>query len=451
MNEKTSVLEKIQEKVIPYANKFGQQRHVQAISTGLMYIIPLTLLGAIFNIIANPPVTEAILQQGGFMTIFTGWFHFAQEYNSILTIPFNMTMGMVSVVAVTGISFNLARSYKMKELSTAIMSLIMFLIIASPASPAYLAAALNGATDVSQLMTTNVLDTTYLGSAGLFVAIVIGLVSTEITRFCQEKNLTIKMPDVVPPAVSESFSCVIPAFVNFIILFGIDLLCKNFSGVGLPVMINQILTPAIDNVNSPVVMILIILLGNFLWLFGIHGASIVSALYVPIMLSATISNGQLVAAGQDPVFSAVFLNNFANSYLGITILAMFAKSKQMKAIGKVGIVPGFFMINEPVIFGLPIMFNPILAIPHLLIPAISMLIAWGGYSIGFLTPDFNLIFAQLPLGMNALFGSMSFNNFIFAIAMVGVQIVLWYPFFKLYDKQLIAKEQEAEKTLESEA
>lgn len=449
MNETTSFLDRLQEKVIPYANKFAQQRHVQAISTGLMYIIPLTLLGAIFNIIANPPVTQSILEQGGFMTIFSGWFHFAQEYNSILTIPFNMTMGLVSVVAVTGISFNLAKSYKMKELSTAIISLIMFLIIAAPAAPAYMASSLAGVSDLSQVMPVNALNTTYLGSGGLFVAIVIGLLSTEITRFCQDKKLVIKMPDVVPPAVSESFSCVIPAFINFIILFGIDLLCKNFGGVGMPAMINQILTPAIDNVNSPVVMILIVMLGNFLWLFGIHGASIVSALYVPIMLSSTIANGQLVAAGQDPVFSAVFLNNFTNSYLGITILAMFAKSRQMKAIGKVAIVPGFFMINEPVIFGLPIMFNPILAIPHLLIPAISMLIAWAGYSVGFLTPDFNLIFAQLPLGLNALFGSMSINNFLFAIAIVGLQIVLWYPFFKIYDKQLIAKEKETEVTLDS--
>jgi len=442
---KKPLLDVLQEKVMPIANKIGNQRHMKAISSGLMYLIPLSLLGAIFNIIANPPITESIIQQGGlYAKIFSGWYYFAQHYKAILTVPGNMTVGLMSIVAVIGISYNLAKSYKMKELSTAILSLIMFLIVASPLEPAYLASVVTQGADISKLPSASVLNSAYLGSPGLFVAIVIALLSTEVTRFCFKKNLKITMPDSVPPAVAESFSAVIPAIINCIIFFGADLLLKKFSGVSLPAAITSILTPAIDNINTPVAMIGIITLGNFLWLFGIHGAAITSMLYLPVSLALTGANAALVADGQSPVFEPVFLTQFANAYFGLNLLLLFAKSKQLKAVGKVSIIPGVFMISEPLIFGSPIMFNPILAIPHLLAPIISMILTYIGYSIGFIGAPFNVLFARLPLGLNPFFGSMDFNNLIFFFLMMPVHVLIWYPFFKVYDRQLVIKEKEAE-------
>lgn len=444
-SKKQAISNFIQNKIIPVSGKIGNQRHIQAISTGLMYLIPLTLLAAIFNILANPPITQAIIDEGGwYATLFRGWFNFAQEYRTILSIPPNMTMGLISVIAVVGISYNLAKSYKMKELSTAFLSLIMFLIVAAPAVPAYLASVLTPDADLSQIAPTNVLDTSYLGAAGLFVAIVIALLSTEVTRFCLEKNLKITMPDSVPPAVSESFSSVIPAIINCFVFFGLNVLLNNFLGTSLPDVINSVLTPAVDNVNTPLAIIAIITFGNLLWIFGIHGPAITSVLYIPIMFSVVGANAELVAQGQEPLFQPVMLTQFANAYFGFTILLLFAKSKQLKSVGKVGIIPGVFLISEPVIFGTPIMFNPILAIPQLLAPVITMLLALVGYNVGFLEPDFNIIFAQLPLGLNAFFASMSFRNLIFFFLMIGVQVLIWYPFLKVYDRQLVKSEKEVE-------
>lgn len=438
MNEK---LTKLANKVLPVANKIGNQRHIQSISSGLMYLIPFALLGAIFNIIANPPLTETIIQQGGWYSkLFSGWFHFAQEHRAILMTPSNMTMGLMSVIAVLGISFNLAKSYKMKELSTSLLALVMFLIVAAPSVPAYIASLVTSGADISTIPTTAVLDMTNLGSTGLFVAIVISLLSTEVTRFCKAKNLVIKMPSSVPPNVADSFSSVIPAIINCAVFFGVNLFSENVFGYSLPELINSVLTPAINNVNTPIAIISIITLGNLLWIFGMHGPAMMSMLYIPISFAMTGANVELVAAGKEAIFQPVYLTQFANAFFGLTVLLLIAKSKQLKAIGKVGIIPGIFLISEPVVFGTPIMFNPILAIPHLLAPIVMMSLGWIASSFGFLAGDVNIIFAQLPLGLNSFFGSMSINNVIFYFLMIPVQILIWYPFFKIYDKQLVMKE-----------
>lgn len=440
---KTSFLENIQDKVMPVANKIAQQKHVQAISTGLMYTIPLTLLGAIFSIIANPPITETIMEEGGwYATLFGWWYNFATAYHAELILPTNMTMGLLSIVAVMGISYNLAKAYKLKALSTSLTALIMFLIVSAPAIPAYLQSVVENVDDLASVQTVNVLDVTFLGSAGLFVAIVIAIISTEITRFCIKKNLVIKMPDSVPPNVAEPFSSVVPVLLNSVIFYGISLFVQEMFTISLPILIMYVLTPAISNVNTPVAIIAIVALGNFLWLFGIHGAAITSTLYIPVLMQMTAANAEIVASGGTPVFQPVFLTGYSNAFFGITLLLLFAKAKQLKALGKIGIVPGVFQINEPVIFGAPIMFNPIFAIPLIVTPIITMTLAYLGYLVGFLNAPFNLIFALLPIGLNEFFGSMSFNNFFFFMLMLVVQVVCWYPFFKIYDKQLIKQEQE---------
>lgn len=446
---KTNILESVQDKIMPIANKVGQQRHIQAISSGLMYTIPLTLLGAVFSIIANPPITEALMEEGGwYASLFGWWYNFALTYRAELLLPTNMTMGLLSIVAVMAISYNLAKAYNLKSISVSLTALVMFLIVSAPAVPAYLQSALAGIEDLSTAATVNVLETSYLGSAGLFVAIVVAIFSTEITKFCIKRNLVIKMPDSVPPNVSESFSSVIPVMINCMIFYGISLFSQNVLSRNFPTLIMSILTPAISNVNTPFAIIAIITLGNFLWLFGIHGAAITSTLWVPVMMQMTAANAEIVASGGSPVFQPVFLTGFSNAFFGITLLLLFAKSKQLKALGKVSIVPGVFLISEPVIFGAPIMFNPILAIPCLLAPIINMLLGYIAFTIGFIQAPFNLIFAQLPIGLNAFFGSMSFNNLFFYMLTLVVQVMVWYPFFKIYDRQLVHQESEQEQLVE---
>lgn len=446
-NEKRSFIDKFQDFLMPIAAKLSEQRHLKAIMAGIMLTIPFTLLSAIFSIIANPPLTEGMLANGGwYVSLFTPWYNFATQYKDILQVPINMSTGILSLLVVVGVSYSLAKHYELNSFSTALTALVMFLLIAAPATAGYLPSVLEAVGgDITLATTTNVIDMSFLGSAGMFVAIIIGLTSTEVTRFCIKKNIVIKMPDVVPPAVSESFSTVIPLLINTAVFYGIAIFCNSVIGISLPLIITSILTPAIDNINTPIAIIGIITFGNFLWFFGIHGPALFSMLYIPIMFQTVGENTALVAQGLDPVFQPVMLTNFSNAYFGLVLLmVIISKSKQLKAVGKVSLIPGIFVISEPVIFGAPIMYNPILIVPHLLAPIVTMVLAYFGYVSGLLEPTYNLIFAQLPLGMNEFFGTMSFVNLAFYFAMILVQVVIWYPFMKIYDSQLVKKENEVE-------
>ena len=126
--------------------------------------------------------------------------------------------------------------------------------------------------------------------------------------------------------------------------------------------------------------------------------------------------------------------------LGFVILCLRSKSEQLKAIGKASIIPSFFGVNEPVLFGAPIVYNPILAIPYIFGSMLLALIMWLGYSIGFLKPGYILIMSLFPLGVADFLSSMSINNFIFCWLMIPVMAIIWYPFFKIYEKQLVEKE-----------
>jgi PTS system cellobiose-specific IIC component len=199
-------------------------------------------------------------------------------------------------------------------------------------------------------------------------------------------------------------------------------------------------------------MFVVIVFALLLWTVGVHGTMIVYPFLIPVMIGAITTNAGLVAQGQAPVFNAAFLFGACalaggtGNTLGLALLSKFkAKSEQLKAIGNVSFVPGVFGVNEPVIFGLPIAFNPILAIPFVLQGLIIAIIMWAGYSVGFLTPGFILIMSLMPIGIGEFLSTLSWKNALFSWLMVPVSTLIYYPFFKAYDAQLVIKEAEAKK------
>jgi cellobiose PTS system EIIC component len=436
-SNKKVILDIVQEKLLPIGNFLANEKHFAAIQAGLMTTIGLTLIGAIFQIIASPPVTAEMMASGGILkTLFGGWYNFAQQYKDILMVPYNMSIGLFSVIVSFSIAYQLSKKYGMSALSGGIVSLTMFLMIAAPATTYVLA-------DGSSI---TALSTTYMGGPGLFTAIIIALVSVEITRLCKKYNLVVKMPDSIPQFLQDSFTSLIPLLLNIVVLYGINVVIKSTTGVLLPDLITGLLMAPLSAVNSIPGMLFLIFIGTLLWICGVHGTMILYPLFLPILIEAITKNAALVAAGQDPVFSpvmivgAIAMVGGTGNTLGFVILCLRSKSEQLKAIGKVGIIPSFFGVNEPVLFGAPIVYNPILAIPYILGSMILALIMWLGYSIGFLKPGYILIMSLFPLGVADFLSSMNINNFIFCWLMIPVMAIIWYPFFKIYEKQLVEKE-----------
>ncbi len=440
--QNNGIMGKIQQVVLPVGNFLANQKHFASISAGLQATVGISIISA-FMTVAKTVIM--MFAEGGTLS-HIATFEWAASVGAILQVPYDMTMGLMAVIAAFAIAFNLAKHYKMNQMSTGIVAMLMFIMVAAPATAVTLA---DGST-----MTA--MDFTWLGATGLFSAILISLLSVEITHLCIKKNWVVRMPDVVPQFLQDSFTSMIPLLLNTLVIYGINVLLSVTMGISIPVLILMVFAaPLSFIVGSIPGMFVIIIFALLLWTVGVHGTMVVYPLLIPIMIPAIMQNAALVGAGQAPLFNASMLfftcacAGGTGNTLGLAFLATKAKSEQLKAIGKVSVVPGFFGVNEPVIFGFPIAFNPLMAIPFVLQGLVVALLAFLAYQIKFLTPSFILMMALMPMGVGEFLGTLSWKNALFSYLMVPVTAVIYYPFFKAYDAQLYAQEQEAAKAVEA--
>ena len=429
MNSNT-LLEKLDKVLSPIGAKVGNQIHLKSISNGMMMTLPLIVVGSIFLIIANPPVNPDLINPETaniFMKFMLSWKEFAVDNYQTLTTPYNMTMGIVGMMSAFAIAYCLASEYKMKASISGLISTAMFLMICAP--------SVDGA-----------IATNFLGADGLFIAIIIGLSSVEVTRFVESNGWQFKFPDTVPPAVTAFVNSLLPLLLNIIVLYGINILIISNIGISIPEAIMKVLTPALSVVDNIWGYLAIITLGNVLWLLGVNGTSIIFPIVFALGIQNTGINADLVAKGQDPsvimnlqMFRFAILGGAGNT-LGLTLLMMKSKSAHLKSLGRLGIVPGVCGINEPIIFGGPIVFNPILAIPFIVTPIITVGLGYLAQVMGLITPGYLVDPSFTPFFAQAYFSSMDWRNVLFVFGLVILSIVIYYPFFKIYEKNMLAQE-----------
>lgn len=429
MNQ-SPLLEKLDRTLSPIGAKVGNQRHLKAVSEGMMMTLPLIVIGSIFLILANPPINVDLVDPATaniFVKFLLNWKEFAVNNYSMLTTPFDMTMGIVGMMSAFTISYFLAGEYKMKAPICGLISTAVFLMVSAPVS--------EGA-----------MPTSFLGADGLFVAIIIALSTVEITRFVENKGWQFKFPDSVPPAVTAFVNSLVPLLLNIIVIYGINIFIVSNMGVNLPQAIMKILTPALSVVDNIWGYILIITFSNILWILGVNGTSIIFPIVFSLGIANTGINADLVAAGQDPnvymnlqMFRFAILGGAGNA-LGLILLMMRSKSSHLKTLGRLGIVPAMCGINEPIIFGTPIVFNPILAIPFIVTPIITVLLGYFAQVLGFITPGYMVDPSFIPFFAQAYFSSMDFKNVIFVFLLVAMSVVTYYPFFKIYEKNMLLQE-----------
>lgn len=441
-------IEFLQKHLVPLGNWMTKRKTLNAINAGMRISFPLIMIGCVLNIIANPPVTEQLLQGGGILASFLGaWSNFATTYRDILMTPYNMTMGIMGFVIVISASYSLAKDYKLDPLMTAIISMVMFLVVSAPSQDAVLYSDAVGAIangNAEGLSKISMMSTQFMGSMGMFVGIFIAILSVNITRFCRDKKIEIKMPDSIPPFVALSFSSIVPLFFNLVIIYGADILLRSLVGASIPQLVIGILMPVVNTVTSPLVMFGLSMLSCMFWSIGIHGGLVNSAL-IPIFMSACLANGDLVNAGQVPVFQPIFMMTYSYAggmgcVLALSILMSKCKSKQLKAMGKMGIIPGLFGISEPIMFGTPIILNPILIVPMILSCAAVFVLGYIGFITGILVPPSIPILSVMPIGVGLFLSSNSITNFLFPFVGTALAMLIYYPFVKVYDKQKLDEE-----------
>ena len=408
-----------------FSQKLSQSPTFSTISSGMGGTMGLIMIGAVIQIICA---------LGGMAF---GWKAGDPIYDAIY-MPYKLTMGMLGFFMCFTLAYNYSKRLKSgSPLQSGFTAVVCYILVVAPPQVITL-----GETTFDALNLGN------LGAGGMFVAMIIGLLSVRISKFAIDHNWVIKMPDVIPEGVLNSFNSIIPSGLNILIWYGLSLVITQVSGgaLTLATLITYVLSIPIGYLVSPLGMIVILLLGQFFWFFGIHGTGVIFAAIMVPYVTAYMTNAELAAAGQPLVFSAIFLYG-ANGGIGgtgntlpLVLMSLKSKSEQIRAVSKASLVPGLFNINEPVIFGFPIMYNPILLIPFLLCPVVVMGFLWLGYSLGILALPQVLILSCLPIGLSQFMTTLDWKNALFPFLMLPVCWLVYYPFFKIYEKQCIERE-----------
>ncbi|GAA0070433.1 PTS transporter subunit EIIC [Clostridium sardiniense] len=416
----------------PIGAKIGNEIHLKSVSTGMMMTLPLIVVGSIFLIIANPPINPELVNADTaniFIKFLLAWKEFAVANYSILTTPFDLTMGIVGMMTAFAIAYSLAKEYEMNAAMSGLISTSVFLMVSAP-------------------VVDGKLSTEFLGANGLFVAIIISLLSVEITRFIEKRGWQVKFPDTVPPAVTSFVNSLFPLLINIVVLYGLNIVLINYTGANLPQNIMNILTPALSSVDNIWGFLFIITFGNILWVFGVNGTSIIFPIVFALGIANTGINADLVASGGQPtqlmnlqMFRYAIAGGAGNT-LGLIFLMWRSKSTHLRTLSKLSLVPGICGINEPIIFGCPIVFNPILGIPFIVTPIVTCTLGYLAQLTGIITPGYIVDPSFTPFFVQAYLSGMDFRNVIFVLLMVPLSALIYYPFFKIFEKNLMKSENE---------
>ena len=271
-------------------------------------------------------------------------------------------------------------------------------------------------------------------------------------RFLKIRNIGIKLPEQVPEKIRQSFNLLIPALIVILTIYPLNLFVQHQFGMILPDAIMAIFKPLISAADSLPAILFAVFLAHILWFAGIHGAAIVGGILQPFFLVNLGLNQAALAAGQplphtfvEPFWSFFIVLGGSGATLGLVILYMRSKSAHLRAIGKLGIVPACFNINEPVIFGSPIVMNPVLFFPFIVAPMVNATIAWFAASSGLIGKVISLVPWTAPAPIGAAWGAgWIMTNGLLVIALIVIDLLIYYPFFKVYEKQLLDQETESE-------
>ena len=420
----------IENKIVPSVSKVTNFKYFVALRSGFLSIMSLTLIGSIFVLILNFPIPG----YADFMNRI-----FGEGWSSLLSQATSATYDIFGVMTAATFAFYLAREYKMNELQNMILAIVAYIVV-TPKSTIL----------KSGEVVTGVLPFAWLGTKGVITALLIGAISVEINRFCIKKHLVIKMPESVPDAVSQSFSSLIPGLLIVIACLAINGVCSIF-GFSFHEMIYKLIQTPLQGITGTAgSMIILAALNGLFWWFGIHPTVINSLLY-PLLNANALENYELFKAGKltaetGHIGTTQMLDQFATmGGAGCTIgliIAMFlvAKSQRLNATKKLSAVPSLFNINEPVIFGVPIVFNPQMLIPVVLSPMVAVILPIIAIKTGFM-PIFTGVtipWATPPIISGFLL--CGWQGAIVQLVSIALIVMIYYPFVVALDKQYLAEE-----------
>ena len=368
------------------------------------------------------------MDSGVLKAIMHGWANIASFTSPALGYVYSVTMSLIALWTSIGLAINLGKHYKMdKSWVTVAVSVASFMITATMNKEG-----------------TLVFD--YLDGKGLFVAILVTIVSVGYI------NLE---GGGVPPALAESIGNLVPIVIVLVAVATVNAVLLNFTGVEIPAIMQLIMTPIVNMVDSIWGVVILALIVMIFWWFGIHDTVITGPLDTFLMNNFT-ANQAAFAAGTaavalpyivtEPFWWTFMAIGGSGATLGLAILTLFSKSKQLKTIGKIAIIPSLFNINEPLIFGLPLMYNSTMMLPFILVMPLNGVITYIAMNTGIVAKTFAYASWNMFCPIGGLIDTMDIKALILICALIVIDIIIYFPFFKIYEKQKIKEEVMEEST-----
>jgi len=416
----------IEDTVTPLAAKLGQQKYITSIRDGFIAALPFMIVGSFMLVFIFPPFDPET--KWGFAR---AWLDFAKTYQNQLLLPFQLSMGVMTLFISVGVAASLGRHYKLDPITTGLLSLMSFLLVAAP-------------------MKDGAISTQYFSGQGIFTALICAIYSTEVYAFLKRKNITIRLPEQVPTGVARSFEVLIPVLVIILTLHPLNLFIESETGMILPQAIMSLVKPLVSASDSLPAILISLFICQVLWFAGIHGALIVTGIMNPFWMANLAENQAALASGGE--LTHIYLQGFWDHYLliggvGSTLplafLLLRSKAIHLRTIGKMGVVPGLFNINEPILFGAPIVMNPVFFLPFILVPMVNAVLAYVATSMGLVARVVSLTPWTSPAPLGASWAAnWAFSPVIMCLVCMVMSAVMYYPFLKAYERTLLKQEEE---------
>lgn len=415
----------LQEKMLPVAAKLGSNKGLIAIRDGITLAMPLIIIGSLLMVIASFPVPG-----------WEGWLG-SIGVSDYLWKGVDSSFGLIGLIASFGIAYSFTKQYNVDGIGSGIISLSAFILV----TPFVTSDAGAG------------MPTSYMAAKGLFVAIILGLVNGYIYQWFISHNIQIKMPDTVPPAVAKSFSAIIPGAViitSWLIVYG---LLDRFSLPNVHEISQVILGKPLGLLGNNIVGVAIIVcLNSLFWFVGLHGGNIVNSVMQPLWLANLDGNRAAYQAGEalPNIFTTVFMDNFV--YIGgggatiglVMALGYLSRKKkasqQAKTLAPLTVVPGLFNINEPTIFGLPVVLNVLLIIPFILAPLFNLIVAYSTMVLGLVPLTYTAPSWTMPPIISGILATGSVSASILQFVLIIFDVLMYLPFVMIVEKRFKAQE-----------
>ena len=402
----------ISNKLAPVFAKLADNKYLSSITQGFMGSISATLMGSFFLLLLV-------------LSTYVPALHF---WDAWVIMGFNLTLGLISIYIAASIAIAFAKNFKLDPVTAVVINLGSFFLLTANIDLA--TGALHNLSDYD--------------GGGIFPALLCSLVTMSIYKFCVEKKIIIKMPDGVPPAIAAMFTGLIPGFISFILAWFIH----NVLGIELIALMSTLLEPIFNAADNIVTFTFRFFLVGLLWAIGMHGDSMVGTIEAPFITTWMADNMAAAASGVAGTAlphiwttGLVRMAGFTASLWGLQFWMLKSKAKSLRSLGTASIGPSIFCIIEPIVFGLPVVFNPYLFIPWVLSHTLSGFVSYGVMALGWVSKisiDLPWVTPAPIIGFVGTGGDWRGVLLVVVNFLIGVAV--YAPFFKIFEKSELDKE-----------